>query len=150
MSLESTLKILTTIGAVIAFGWGAYQFLLTQRGQAETRRVEATRPFLDRQLKLYTDATQAASTMATSKSPQEVAAARSKFFLLFWGELVMVEDRHVESAMVEFRDALNAGKAGAELEQLSLRLARACRNSLAESWGVKQWQDPHNAPDAGK
>ncbi|CAN7739996.1 hypothetical protein LJR084_006543 [Variovorax sp. LjRoot84] len=150
MSLESTLKILTAMGAVVAFCWGAYQFLLTQRGQAETRRVEATRPFLDRQLKLYTDATQAASTMATSKSPEEVAAARSRFLLLFWGELVMVEDRHVESAMVEFRDALNAGKKGPELEQLSLRLARACRDSLAESWGVKQWQDPHNAPELGK
>jgi len=150
MSLESTLKILTTIGAVVAFCWGAYQFLLTQRGQAETRRVEATRPFLDRQLKLYTDATQAAATMATSKSREEIAAAKSKFFLLFWGELVMVEDRHVEAAMVEFRDALNAGKEGAELEQLSLKLARACRNSLAVSWGVRQWQDPHNAPEPAK
>nr|WP_315185034.1 hypothetical protein [uncultured Albidiferax sp.] len=150
MPLESALKILTAMGAVVVFCWGVYQFDQTQRGQAETRRVEATRPFLDKQLKLYTDATQAASTMATSNSPEEVVAARSRFFLLFWGELVMVEDRHVESAMVEFRAALNAGKKGAELEQLSLRLARACRNSLAVAWGVKQWQDPHDAPEAGK
>ena len=150
LSLESTLKILTVIGTVIAFCWGAYQFLLTQRGQAETRRVEATRPFLDRQLTLYTDATKAAATIATSKLPEEIAAARNKFFLLFWGELVMVEDRHVESAMVEFRNALNAGKEGAELEQLSLRLARACRNSLAQSWGVKQWQEQQNAPEHEK
>ena len=150
LSLESTLKILTVIGTVIAFCWGAYQFLLTQRGQAETRRVEATRPFLDRQLTLYTDATKAAATIATSKLPEEIAAARNKFFLLFWGELVMVEDRHVESAMVEFRNALNAGKEGAELEQLSLRLARACRNSLAQSWGVKQWQEQQNAPEREK
>jgi hypothetical protein len=150
ISLESTLKILTAIGAVIAFCWGAYQFLLTQRGQAETRRVEATRPFLDRQLTLYTDATRAAATMATSTSPEEIAAAKNKFFLLFWGELVMVEDRDVETAMVEFRDALNQGKEGAELEQFSLRLARACRNSLARSWGVQQWQDPHAAPEPRK
>ena len=149
-NLESTLKILATMGAVIAFFWGAYQFILTQRGQAETRRVEATRPFLDKQLTLYTTATQAAATMATSKSQEEIVAARSKFFLLFWGELVMVEDRHVESAMVKFRDAINAGKEGAELEQLSLSLARACRNSLAQSWGVKQWQDPHMAAETGK
>lgn len=146
LSLEPLLKIATVIGTVIAFFWGAYQFLLTQRGQAETRRVEASRPFLDKQLTLYTDATRAAATIATSKSPEEIAAARGKFFLLFWGELVMVEDRHVESAMVEFRNALIAGKEGADLEQLSLRLARACRNSLAESWGVKQWQAPQNAP----
>ncbi|WP_139176074.1 MULTISPECIES: hypothetical protein [unclassified Janthinobacterium] len=145
MSLESMLKILTMIGTILAFFWGAYQFIATQRGQAETRRIEATRPFLDRQLKLYTDATQATATMATSTSQDEIAAARSKFFLLFWGELVMVEDRNVESAMVEFRNALNAGKEGPELEQLSLALARSCRNSLAQSWGVKQWQDPHSS-----
>ncbi|QDG70176.1 hypothetical protein [Janthinobacterium tructae] len=144
MSIESTLKILTMIGTIVAFCWGAYQFTITQRGQAETRRIEATRPFLDRQLKLYTDATQATATMATSASQDEIAAARSKFFLLFWGELVKVEDRNVESAMVEFRNALNAGKEGPELEQLSLTLARSCRNSLAKSWGVKQWQDPHS------
>ena len=150
MSLESALKILTTIGAGVAFCWGAYQFLLTQRGQAETRRVEATRPFLDRQLKLYTDATQAASTMATSKSLEEVDAAKNRFFQLFWGELVMVEDRRVESAMVDFRDAIHTGKKGLQLEQSSLRLARACRDSLAESWGVRQWQDPHNLPELKK
>jgi hypothetical protein len=144
ISLEATLKILTMIGTIVAFCWGAYQFILTQRGQAETRRIEATRPFLDRQLKLYTDATQATATMATSASRDEIAAARSKFFLLFWGELVMVEDSNVESAMVEFRNALIAGKEGPELEQLSLTLARSCRNSLAQSWGVKQWQAPHS------
>lgn len=150
MSLESMLKILTMIGTILAFCWGAYQFIVTQRGQAETRRIEATRPFLDRQLKLYTDATQATATMATSTSQDEIAAARRKFFLLFWGELVMVEDRNVESAMVEFRNALNAGKEGPELEQLSLILARSCRNSLAQSWGVKQWQDLHSSLEQQK
>jgi hypothetical protein len=64
ISLDSWIKLLTFLGAVVTFAWGVYQFFLTQRLQSETRRIEATKPFLDRQLKLYTEATQAAATIA--------------------------------------------------------------------------------------
>lgn len=57
-SFESWIKLLTPLGAVVAFAWGVYQFFLSQRLQAETRRIEATNSFLDRQLKLYTGLTQ--------------------------------------------------------------------------------------------
>jgi hypothetical protein len=80
--LESWTKLVTLGGAVIAFAWGAFQFLETQRGQAETRRIEATRPFLDRQLKLYTDATQASATMATSSNAATVAGAKERIWSL--------------------------------------------------------------------
>lgn len=144
-SLEMWIKILTLVGAVIAFTWGAYQFLATQRAQAETRRIEATRPFLDRQLKLYTDATQAASTLATSSSKEEVALATQRFWSLFWGELALVEDKRVEAAMVALGSALDEGKTGSELRSRSLELAHACRDSLAESWGVRAWRNPHTS-----
>jgi hypothetical protein len=143
--LESWAKVLTLIGGVIAFGWGVYQFMMNQRGQSETRRIEATRPFLDRQLKLYTDATQAAATIATSTSNEEVTGARARFWSLYWGELALVEDNRVEAAMVEFGRALEAGAKGKEIAPLSLRLAHACRDSLAESWGVKQWRNPRKS-----
>ena len=54
-----------------------------------------------------------------------------------------MEDERVESAMVEFGKALNQGLTGEKLHNLSLELAHACRDSLAESWGVKQWRNPH-------
>lgn len=145
-SLESWIKILTVVGAVIAFFWGAYQFLITQRGQAETRRIEATRPFLDRQLKLYTEATQAAATLATSSSKDELSSAKERFWSLYWGELALVEDKRVEAAMVQLGRAIEQGKIGNEIHGLSLDLAHACRDSLAESWGVQQWRNPHSAP----
>jgi hypothetical protein len=141
--LESWTKILTLVGGVIAFSWGVYQFISNQRSQAETRRIEATRPFLDRQLKLYTDATQAAATIATSSSQEEVVAARARFWSLYWGELALVEDKRVEAAMVQLGRALEGGATGKDIAPLSLRLAHACRDSLAESWGVKQWRNPH-------
>ena len=144
-SLEAWIKILTLVGAVAAFIWGAYQFLSTQRNQAETRRIEATRPFLDRQLKLYTEATQAAATLATSPSKEDISSAKQRFWSLYWGELALVEDKRVEAAMVQLGRAIEQGKVGSEIQRLSLNLAHACRDSLAESWGVQQWRNPHQA-----
>ncbi len=140
---ESWVKILTLVGAAVAFIWGAYQFLSNQRSQSETRRIEATRPFLDRQLKLYTEATQAAARISTSSSKDEIASAKQRFWSLYWGELALVEDKRVEAAMVELGRAIEQGSVGKEVQGLSLNLAHACRDSLAESWGVQQWRNPH-------
>jgi hypothetical protein len=142
-ALESWIKVLTLVGAVVAFIWGGYQFLSNQRSQAETRRIEATRPLLDRQLKLYTEATQAAATISTSSSKEEVASAKQRFWSLYWGELALVEDKRVEAAMVQLGRGIEQGKVGSEIQTLSLNLAHACRDSLAESWGVQQWRNPH-------
>jgi hypothetical protein len=142
-ALESWIKILSIGGGAIAFCWGVFQFLNTQHTQAETRRIEATRPFLDRQLKLYTEATQIAATLVTSKNIDVLANANERFWSLYWGELSLVEDKRVEAAMVQFGRALEKGTTGQQLNVLSLQLAHACRDSLADSWGVKQWQNPH-------
>lgn len=145
-NLDSWLKVLSTLGAVIVFGWGMVQFLATQHTQSETRRIEATKPFLERQLKLYTEATQVAAVLATSNHPDEVDAASKRFWSLYWGELALVEDKHVEAAMVQLGRALQEGRVGQQLQSQSLALAHACRDSLAESWGVKQWRNPHTTP----
>jgi hypothetical protein len=142
-NLESWIKILSISGAAIAFGWGVFQFLSVQQLQTETRRIEATRPFLDRQLKLYTEATQAAATLATSKKEAELTTAKARFWALYWGELALVEDKRVEAAMVKFGEALTNGSG--DLKVLSLDLAHACRESLAESWGVKEWRNPDHS-----
>jgi len=141
--LESWVKVFTLLGGVFAFGWGIFQFMSNQRSQAVTRRIEATRPFLDRQLKLYTEATQAAAHLASSISNDEVGAARARFWSLYWGELALVEDKRVEAAMVQLGRALEGGAIGGDLAPLSLNLAHACRDSLAESWGVRLWRNPH-------
>jgi predicted negative regulator of RcsB-dependent stress response len=143
VTLESSLKLLSILGAVIAFAWGAYQYIENEKKQASSRRVEATKPFLERQLKLYTEATQAAATIATSSDASERAGSTKRFWSLYWGELALVEDRNVEAAMVAFGQALEKGQPAEELQQLSLRLAHACRDSLAMSWGVRDWQNPH-------
>ena len=143
-NLDTWIRALSVLGAVVAFGWGILQFISSQNAQAETRRIEATKPFLERQLKLYTEATQAAATLATSKKPEELDVASKKFWSLYWGELALVEDKGVEAAMVQFGRALESGSVGQQLREHSLALAHACRDSLAESWGVRQWRNPHS------
>lgn len=147
---EPWLKVLPALGAIGVFFWGVYTYKDTTALQLardereadkiqETRRVEATRPYLETQLKLYTEATKTAATIATSDNPDEVAKAKKRFFELYYGELALVERDRVANAMIAFKKALDAGK-HEELSGLSLSLARACRDELAVSWGTDAWK----------
>jgi hypothetical protein len=147
-NLDGWIKTLSTLGAALAFAWGVFQFVTAQHAQAETRRIEATKPFLDLQLKLYTEATKVVATIATSTVATDVDVATKRFWALYWGEMSLVEDAKVESAMVAVSMALNQGKTGSELGQQSLSLAHAIRDSLANSWGVEQWRNPHGPQES--
>lgn len=149
--LESGLKLLGPLLAVAAFFWGIYTYRDTAqqklaaaeadaRRTAETRRVEATRPYLDKQLALYTEATQVTATIATSTDSQALEKATRRFNELYWGELALVERNAVAGAMVLFRRALDAKQGQDALAPLALDLAHACRDELAASWGTAAWK----------
>ena len=158
-SFEDFLKLLGVLGAVASFIWGVWvwrdkshkeldQQIREAKQLAESRRVEATKPFLERQLKLYTEASQVAATIATSDNSAEVKKATKRFWELYWGELALVENKEVESAMVKLGEAMGANNNQNALKGLSLELARACRYSLDKSWGIHAWVNPDEA--AGK
>jgi hypothetical protein len=148
---ESGLKLLSPFLAVAAFFWGIYTYRDTAQQQlaraeaeaqrtAETRRIEATRPYLDKQLTLYTEATKVTATIATSPDSDEIDKATQRFKELYWGELALVERSAVARAMVAFREALVAQKGQEALAPLALNLAHACRDELAASWGTDAWK----------
>jgi hypothetical protein len=148
---ESMLKLFSPLLAVTAFFWGIYTYRENARQQlareeaearrtAETRRIEATRPYLDKQLTLYTEATRVTGTIATSSDSKEIEKATRRFWELYWGELGLVEHKNVEEAMVRFGHALDAKKGRDELAPLALGLAKACRKELATSWGTDAWR----------
>ncbi len=142
MTFENAVKTLSLFGAVATFFWGVMQYSANEKKQAETRRIEATKPFLNRQLELYTTATKTAATLATGDDSLEKTAALKKFWSLYWGELALVEDEEVETAMVRMGKGVEKGVSREELQKLSLKLAHAIRDSLADSWGVKEWRNP--------
>jgi hypothetical protein len=172
---DEVCKVLGALGAIATFLWTVYIWrdkslkeLEASKAESEraslTRRIEATKPFLERQLELYTVATRSAAIIATSHDQDEVQNATGHFLRLFSGELALVENLEVASAMQDFRRALgkNASRSRSvkempqgraetpEMEkealvQLSLKLAAACRNSLARSWGIRAWASPDEA-----
>ncbi len=153
---EETLKLIAALGAVASFIWGVWvwddkskkELVQAEKESlrlAESRRIESTKPFLERQLALYTEASQVAAVLATSIDDADRRKAKERFWKLYWGELALVENSQVEASMVELGDALKLDKKQVELQQLSLNLAKACRNSLDRSWGVHAWSNPDEA-----
>lgn len=149
--LEPWFKLVAPILAALTFAWGIYTYGETARKQseaisadaaklAETRRIEASKPFLDKQLKLFSEATAATAVISTSVDAVEIGKARIRFYELYWGELAMVERGSVERAMVKFREALDAGRPQKDLQGLSLILAHACRDELGAAWGTDAWK----------
>jgi hypothetical protein len=147
-SAESWIAVGSLAVAAASFTWGVVQYIRGERQKREQlraerkreaiqRRIEASRPFLEKQLEFYLDATLVAAIIAVSKDDAAVAAATERFNELFWGKLALVEDKGVEQGMIAFKEAVEKG---GDREQASLDLAHACRNSLAKSWGTPVWK----------
>ncbi len=127
----------------------------------QTRLKENHDSFIfEHQAQLYFDATKSAATLAVSKDPKALAQARVRFEQLFWGDLVTVEDRRVELAMIAFRNCLQSSgnncarppakqhgeeldsatlnkSSPANLPNLSLDLGACTRSSLREGWKIQ-------------
>ena len=159
MTFDTGIKIATLVGAIASFLWGVYQWreksaqelqaqIQNSERLVETRRIESTKPFLERQLALYSEATKTAAQVATQGSSEAGRKAQARFWELYWGELALVENRSVEAAMKRMGDALRTGAPTAELEQAALAVAHACRDSLDRSWGIRAWSSPDDAASA--
>lgn len=110
---------------------------------------ETKRPFLDEQFKLYGEAVAVASRLAHALEQEqqltskEFSADLGRFWVLYWGPLAMVEDSHVEEAMVIFGRSLQDRQNGSSnecarmIKQASLALAHRARESLEQQWGVQ-------------
>jgi hypothetical protein len=130
--------------AVAAVAVGIWQYRLTSQS-------EFTKPLREAQLRLYQEASLAASQIATlqHESP-EWAKAKQNFLGLFYGPLAIFEDfdhvagrndkkLSVELAMIIFKSCMDDEQLCKELDsspkKLSLALAHSCRESLGRMWG---------------
>lgn len=140
MFIERIVKSVAALVAVSGFLWGIWSYFDQQDQVRETRRIEATMPFLQLQLSLYTEATRVTAFIATAGDGTDTATERERFWQLYWGELALVEDKRVEAAMRRYGNCLSDLCSGNDLQRLAIGLAHACRDSLSESWGVSDWQ----------
>ena len=161
MDFDQWLKLVTVLGAIASFFWGVYQWRekASQEFSArteesaravETRRIEATKPFLERQLTLYTEATRIVAQVANQGQSETGRKALDRFWELYWGELALVENPSVEAAMKRMGDKLKGNASSHDLQQASLAVAHACRESLDKSWGIRAWTVPDEAASTAR
>ena len=128
---------------LLTVGAGIWQFTVQQQQANRT-------PFLQRQLELSFLASETASSLATETNPAEWEKAPATFWRLYWGPLSIVEDRTVETAMVNFgklvpKEPVNDPKLPmTSLQAPSYELAHVMRDLVLESWNV------HLAPLQGE
>ena len=99
------------------------------------------RPFWEKQIELYVQASGAASTLATAERGTNWDKARATFWKLYYGPLSIVEDEPVERAMVKFGKKLKEFEAGngprSKLQNESLSLSHTIRESIGRDWKTK-------------
>jgi hypothetical protein len=138
----SVIRYLTLVGSVVAFGWTIVHYLDTvnrdKDKELSTKRITASKPFLDLQLKLYAEATQTASYIANNPDSAERKQRITRFLELYWGELALVERGKVASAMKAYKSDLDSGTFST-LPGRALDIAHACRDELAKSWELDLW-----------
>ena len=145
------IPLLTILVALGGLWWNIQQFRTTQqtqvRNEQEANEREFRKPYWNKQIELYFDATTTAATIATlpEGDPDREKAVR-KFRNLYNGPLVSVEDESVMKAKVAFGKCLDEVDLECEnsplaksskLKLLSLALANSCRTSLGTTWNVK-------------
>jgi hypothetical protein len=130
----------STLLAVIGFCAGIYQYWSQQTANREAeksnRDLEFMKPLWEKQLALYLQASEAAATIATSTDPVKVTEATNKFWMLYQGPLIVMEDTSVRDAMRHYGDALKASPQG-DLKDLSKQLGSALQKSLVDTAQLK-------------
>jgi hypothetical protein len=127
---QSILKFIGVLGACVTFVWSAFLYFDARKREAESRKIEASKVYLDRQLKLFEEATSVASRLAIAKPDERKPEDVARFWQLYWGELGMVEKGGVASAMAAYGHVLDSspdGPSGSRLGAAAIGIAHAAR-----------------------
>lgn len=128
--LETFLKLVTPIGAVIAFLVGIYHY-------KDTKTQEFKKEFWLKRYELYQEVNDLTSEIANTTDSIRYDSLSREFWTLYWGKSILLEDKHVFHAMQSFGTSLkkeiepDSMKA---LQNKSMLLGHACRLSLKETW----------------
>jgi len=131
----------TALATVVGAVWIALTYFRGQKDAAIARLFESRKPFLELQLKLYTETAQIAGRLVVANvDNEEFKQALYRFWQLYWSELAVVEDQQVERAMEKVGFALKTMQRTDEphkvLEDAVLELAHALRDGIVNEWGA--------------
>jgi hypothetical protein len=130
----------TALATIVGAVWVALTYFRSQKDVAIARLFDSRKPFLELQLKLYTETAHIAGKLAVADiGKDEFVKAVYRFWELYWSELAVVEDKKIEQAMVKVGDALGKlekGEPRKVLEDAVLDLAHALRDGIVTEWGA--------------
>ncbi len=105
---------------------------------SHSKDQEFRKAFWEKRYELYSEVTDLAAKISVSEDLDKVKNERKAFWHLYWGRMSIVESKAVYDAMVLYGQKLKSlepsGNTSPDLQQLSYKLARACRNSLKNTW----------------
>jgi len=148
MDMETIARTVQVLSVVVGVVISVLSFTATRdkevvarQMEAEARRFEASKPFLELRQKLYMEAVKAAAVLANREgySQNEIAAAKKRFRELYVAELSMVESEAVETRMVELATKIDPSLTPLNpTQRAAYDLAHALRDSFVVAWGVDQ------------
>ena len=121
------------VGALIGAAIALWQYRDTSQKQFQA-------PIWQKQVELYTSATDTIARLAFTMDPDEWSKARLRFWELYAGSLILVEDNKVAGGMVEFGERIKTiggdlAKRDKEFERAALELSYTFRKSIEDSVG---------------
>src|SRR5208337_47560 len=135
-TIDAFAKLLTAAAIIIGGGWTLIQYNLNRADQVRTQKIEASKPFLEKRLEFYIQLSTATATIATSKNQAVVAHAKEKFWLLYSGPLLVLEEPGLQVGVHAYADCLEDTPKcnGLPVTQLSHNLAVLAGNSVGNQW----------------
>ena len=85
-AIEAFYRVVASLAIIAAGFWTMFVYSVDRAQQTTTATLEAQKPFLEKQLEYYLELSNAASTIAVSKDSQKVAAAKERFWQLYYGQ----------------------------------------------------------------
>ena len=146
--LKSVGSFVTIISVIVGVVISVMNLKTAKEKEAESRKIEAAKPFLELRQKLYLEALNSASILASKSlhSEEEIMKAKKRFSELYWGELSLVEDSDIEKKMIAVAKAEGLSQTTDMTQGLSYDLAHSMRESLKRSWGVDTSKIGHVNP----
>jgi hypothetical protein len=143
ISLETASKLVQVLAvvsgvvvSVLSFNGARLKEAEVREKEAQTRRIEAGKPFVELRQRLYRETLENAAVLANADihSAEEVATARKRFRNLYVAELSMVENAKVAGAMVQLAKAVDPQLVNmSEQQRAALSLAHIIGASFVET-----------------
>ncbi|MGH6882076.1 hypothetical protein [Hypericibacter sp.] len=144
--LDSISKLVQVLSVVVGVVISIWSLTTAQKSEAEarvkeaeTRKLELAKPFLELRQKFYLEAVHAAAVLANPEveTEEDVDKARKRFRELYVAELSMVECPNVEASMVHLAQTIDKDLTKlTPAQSAALDLAHALRDTFVMSWEV--------------